>query len=295
MENNLFGQHKKNYKGGSMEPKPKVPYWVYWLAAMPLVLFSPSLPASGAETIVLDGSTGMLPLARALAKAYQQKSRDPELELGKGLGTGARLRALAEGKIQIALASHGIEPAEVQKGNLKVIQIAKGAIVFAVNGAAMSNLTEEQVCGVYSGKITDWQALGASQAPIVVMTRPPTEVDSEVIREKIGCFKNLKVSEDAQVMARGGDMAKGLSATANAIGMTSMTVVEQSKGRVKALTLNGVAPSAENVKSGRYFLTRDFYFVVKGEPTPSLRKFLDFVLSPEGDHVITANGAIPMR
>lgn len=251
--------------------------------------------APAAEKIILDGSSGMLPLASALAKAYQQKSSDPELELGKGLGTGERFRALAEGKIQIALASHGIEPAEVQKGNLKVMQIAKGAIVFAVNSAAMSNITEEQVCGVYSGKITDWQALGGSQAPIVVMTRPPTEVDSEVIREKIGCFRNLRVSENAQVMARGGDMAKGLGETANAIGMTSMTVVEQSKGRVKALTLNGVAPSAENVKSGRYFLTRDFYFVVKGEPTAPVKNFLDFVVSSEGDRVITANGAIPIR
>jgi phosphate transport system substrate-binding protein len=103
------------------------------------------------------------------------------------------------------------------------------------------------------------------------------------------------VSENAQVMARGGDMAKGLAETSGAIGMTSMTVVEQSKGRVKALMLNGVAPSAENVKSGRYFLTRDFYFVVRSEPTLSVKKFLDFVLSSEGDQVITANGAIPMR
>lgn len=250
---------------------------------------------SAAEKIILDGSSGMLPLAAALAKAYQEKSRDPELELGKGLGTGARLRAVAEGKIQIALASHGIEPAEIQKGNLKVIQIAKGGIVFAVNAAAMSSISEEQICGVYSGKITDWQALGVSQAAIVVMTRPATEVDSEVIREKIGCFKNLKVTENAQVMERAGDMAKGLLATVNAIGMTSMTVVEQSKGKLKALALNGVAPSAENVKGGRYLLSRDFYFVVKGEPTPSVRKFLDFVLSPDGDRVITANGAIPMR
>jgi phosphate transport system substrate-binding protein len=250
---------------------------------------------SAAEKVVLDGSSGMLPLAAALAKAHQQKFPGAELELGKGLGTGARLRALAEGKIQVALASHGIDPAAVQKENLKVMQIAKGAIVFAVNGASLSNITEEQVCGIYSGKITDWGSLGVSQSPIIVMTRPPAEVDSEVIREKIGCFKNLKVIDNAQVMARGGDMAKGLSETANAIGMTSMTVVEQSKGKVKALTLNGIAPSPENVKSGRYFLTRDFYFVVKGEPTPSLRKFLDFVLSFEGDRVITGNGAIPMR
>ncbi len=260
-----------------------------------LLLACRSRISSAADKFILDGSTGMLPLAAALAKAYQEKSSDPEFEFGKGLGTGARLRALADGKIHIALASHGIEPAEIQKGNLQVIQIAKGAIVFAVNGVAMTNMTEEQICGVYSGRIVDWQSLGAAPASIVVMTRPPTEVDSEVIREKLGCFKNLKEIDNAQVMARGGDMAKGLATTANAIGMTTMTVVEQSKGTVKALTLNGIAPSAENVKSGRYFLTRDFYLVIKGEPVPSLKKFLDFVHSPEGDRVIRANGAIPMR
>lgn len=252
--------------------------------------------ASGAEKIILDGSSGMLPLAAALGKAFQQKSPDPELEMGKGLGTGARLRALAEGKIQIALASHGIEPAEIQKGNLKVIQVAKGAIVFAVNSSVpVANITEELVCNIYGGKVRSWQALGAPDAPIVVMTRPPTEVDPEVIREKIGCFKELKVVDTAKVMARGGDMAKGLTETANAIGMTSMTVVEQSRGKVKALTLNGIAPTSDNVKSGRYLLSREFYFVIKGEPTPSLKKLLDFVLSAEGDRVITANGAIPMR
>jgi phosphate transport system substrate-binding protein len=270
---------------------------MFWRIVFILIfLFSSQVEfASAAEKILLDGSSGMLPLASALAKAYQQKFSDPELILGKGLGTGDRLRALAEGKIQIALASHGIEPAQVQKENLKVIPIAKGAIVFGVNSAPLSNMTEEQVCAVYSGKITDWQALGASQAPIIVMTRPPTEVDSEVIREKISCFKNLQISEDVRVMARGGDMAKGLAETSGAIGITSMTVVEQSKGGVKALRLNGVAPSAENVKRGNYFLTRDFYFVIREKPTPSLRKFLDFVLSPEGDQIITANGAIPLR
>jgi phosphate transport system substrate-binding protein len=90
-------------------------------------------------------------------------------------------------------------------------------------------------------------------------------------------------------------MAKALAETPHALGMTSMTVVEQSVGKVKALTLNGTAPTAENVKSGRYFLTRDFLFVIKGEPTGSVKKFLDFVLSPEGDRVIQANGAVPLR
>ncbi|MGH8056257.1 MAG: phosphate ABC transporter substrate-binding protein [Candidatus Entotheonellia bacterium] len=254
------------------------------------------LPAQGGEKLVLDGSSGMLPLARALATAYQQQSSDPRVEIGKGLGTGARLQALAEGKIQIALASHGIKPEDVQKGDLKILEVAKGAIVFAVNASVLiTNITEAQVCDIYSGKVQSWQALGGSASPIAVLTRPPTEVDPEVIRAKVGCFQELKEVETAKVMARGGDMAKGLAETPHAIGMTSMTVVEQSAGQVKALTLNGVVSTAENVKNGRYFLTRDFLFVIKGEPTPSIKKFLDFVLSPDGDRVILANGAVPLR
>lgn len=254
------------------------------------------LPAWSEEEIVLDGSSGMLSLVKVLATAYQQKSSSPQVAIGKGLGTGARLQALAENKIQIALASHGIQPEDVQKGNLKVIEVAKGAIVFAVNASvSVTNITEAQVCDIYSGKVQNWQSLGGPDSAIVVLTRPPTEVDPEVIRAKIGCFKALKEVETAKVMARGPDMAKGLVDTPHAIGMTSMTVVEQSGGKVKALTVNSIAPTAENVKSGRYFLTRDFLFVTKGEPTLPIKKFLDFVLSPEGDRVILANGAVPLR
>lgn len=261
-----------------------------------LLLLLGTAPALSQEKIALDGSSGMLPLARALATAYQQKSPSPEVEIGKGLGTGARLEALAGNKIQIALASHGIKPEDIQKGNLRVIEVAKGAIVFAINGSVpMTDITEAQVCDIYSGKVQNWQAFGGPNVPIVVLTRPPTEVDPEVIRAKIRCFAQLKEVETAKVMARGGDMATGLADTLNAIGMTSMTVVEQSAGKVKPLTINGVAPTPENVKNGRYFLTRDFLFVTKDKPTADIKKFLDFVLSSEGDRVILANGAVPLR
>jgi phosphate transport system substrate-binding protein len=88
-------------------------------------------------------------------------------------------------------------------------------------------------------------------------------------------------------------MAKGLVETPYAIGMASMTVVEQSGAKVKALTLTGVARTSAKLKSGRYFLTCDFLFVVKGEP--SIKKVLDFVVSPGGDRVMVANGAVPLR
>jgi len=143
--------------------------------------------------------------------------------------------------------------------------------------------------------VKNWQATGGPDQSFAVLTRPPTEVDPEVIRAKIACFKNLKEAETAKVMAKGGDMAKGLAQTPYAIGMTSMTVVEQSGGKVRALRLNGIEASHDNVRNGRYHLTRDFLFVIKAEPAPGVKKFLEFVQSPDGDKLIIANGAIPLK
>jgi len=114
----------------------------------------------------------------------------------------------------------------VRKNRLRVIEIAKGAIVFAVNQTVpLSNLTDTQMCDIYGGRITTWRQLGGPDSPIAVHTRPPTEVDPEVILEKVACFRDLKAAEAVRVMPRGGDMAHALAETAHAIGMTSMTVV----------------------------------------------------------------------
>lgn len=277
-------------------PKPRLSLLPRLRAAAMMLVAMCSLPCWSQQKVVLDGSTGMIPLAQALATAYQQVSADPRIEVGPGLGTGARLKALADGTIDVALASHGIKPEDLAKDNLRAVEIAKGAIVFAVSAALpLTEITEAQLCDLYSGKIGNWKALNGPDAAVVVLTRPPTEVDPEVIRAKIGCFKDLKEVGSARVMARGGDMAKGLAETNDAIGMTSMTVVEQSGGKLKALALNGVAPGADNVKAGRYALTRDFFFVVKAPPAPPVAKFLAYVLGPDGDRVILANGAIPLR
>lgn len=261
-----------------------------------LLLSAASLHASSQDKIVLDGSTGMIPLARALAAAYQQQSREPQIEIGQGLGTGARLKALTDGKIHIAMASHGIAGEDLRQNGLQAVDVAKGAIVFAVNASVpLTNVSQSQACDLFAGKLADWAALNAPGAPVAVLTRPATEVDPEIIRAKLPCFKDLKEVSSARVMARSGDMAKGMAETPNAIGMTSMAVVEQSGGRIRALALDGVEPSAGNVKTGHYHLTRDFLFVTHMEPSPAVRNFMAFVISAAGDKVILESGAIPLR
>lgn len=270
-----------------------------WLRTGALVfstLFA--LGAQGQETarIAMDGSTGVIPLAAALVEAFQERQPGTAIEMGTGLNPEARLKALAAGKIDIALASHGLNLEDVARQEMIVHEIARTAVVFAVNASVpVTNLTDQEICDIYAGKTSSWQALGAAALEIKPLTRPDSEVDAEVVRAGIPCLTDLQMPAAVRIMPKTGDMAKALSETAGAIGMTSLTVVEQSRGKIRALSLNGIAPTPENVVRGTYPLFRKSFLVTRSTPPPAVAQFLGFVRDPAGGAVIRANGAIPVR
>lgn len=248
-----------------------------------------------ADRITIDGSTGVTPLVAALAKAYREQNPGATIEIGKGLGTKARIKALAEGSIDIAMASHGLIVEDIVKQGMAVQEFAKVAVVFGVNATVpVKALADRQICDLYSRRLVHWKDVGGPDLPVVPMTRPDTEVDAEVVRAQVGCLKALQMPEGVQTMAKSGDMARGLTGTAGAVGMTTMTVVKQSQSKIRPIWLNGVEPSPENVRSGAYALTRDSFLVTKSSPAPAVARFLAFVSSPEGKRVISANGAVPL-
>ncbi len=260
-----------------------------------LTLVGP-LSAPTNEKIVIDGSTGVMPLVAVLVKAYRERNPSVVVEIGTGMGTKARLQALDEGKINIALASHGLAPEELNRRGMVAREIAKVAVVFGVNaGVPVTNVSDAQICNVYAGRTTSWKDLGGPDIAIAALTRPDSEVDAEVVREKLTCLKELKMPADVKVMKRSSDMAKELAATAGALGMTTTTIVEQSGGRIKALSLNGIVPSAENVERKTYTLTRDSFLVTKVTPPPAVSEFVEFVRSPAGAAIVAANGAVPVK
>jgi phosphate transport system substrate-binding protein len=257
-----------------------------------LTLVAP-IPAPTSEKVVVDGSTGVMPLVAALAKAYQERYPGAMVEMGNGMGTKARLQALEEGKIDIALASHGLSVEDLIRRGMAVHEIAKVAVVFGVNAKVpVTNVTDSQICDVYAGRVTNWKELGGPDMAISPRTRPDSEVDTEVVRGEIACLKDLKMAQGVKVMPRSGDMAQELAVSVGAIGMTTTTVVEQSRGQIRALSLNGVIPSAENVGRKVYVLTRDSFLVTKGAAAPAVARFVEFIRSSAGTAVIVANGAV---
>jgi phosphate transport system substrate-binding protein len=248
------------------------------------------------QRIAIDGSTGVMPLAAALAKAFEERNPATKVEMGTGLGTKARIAALSEGRINIALASHGLDLAELARQGLVAHEIARVPVVFGVNaGVPITNLSERQICDIYSGETRTWKSLGGPDLPIAARTRPDSEVDAEVARTSIGCLKAIAMPEGVKVMAKGGDMARELAATHGSIGMTTMTVVEQSQGRIRALSLDGIAPTPEEIDRKAYRLVRQSFLVVRNPPPPEVARFVEFARGSAGATVIFANGAIPVR
>ncbi len=261
-----------------------------------LALLALGVQGQAAERFVIDGSTGVMPLAAALVKAFRERNPGVTIEMGQGLGTGARIQALAEGRIDIALASHGLNLDDITRQGMSAHEIARTAVVFAVNASVpVVNLTDQEICDIYAGKTSSWKTLGGAERDIEPRTRPDSEVDAEVMRANIRCLTDLQMPANVKVMPKTGDMAKELAETAGAIGMTTMTVVEQSRGKIRALSINGIAPSPENVERAAYPLVRKSFLVTRATPPPPVAQFLQFVHGLAGEKVIRANGAIPVR
>lgn len=250
---------------------------------------------SAQQKITIDGSTGTAPLVEALGKAFSAK-RGIAIEVGKGLGTKARFEALSSGKIDIAMASHGLNVADVTKRGMTVYRIAMTPVLLGAHESVTAQgLTDAQICSIYEGKARNWKEFGGADLAVVPLVRPESEVDMEVVRDGIGCFKNLKLPDGIRSLARAGDMARALAETPGGVGMTSATFVAQGKGKIKALLLNGVAGDEANVAAGKYRLTRDAFLVTGKAPPEPVNAFIAFVRSPDGAAVIRANGAIPAK
>lgn len=246
--------------------------------------------------VLINGSNGVRPLVEALAEAFEVSHPNVPLSIEATMGSKERLEALASDSIDIAMASHGIDEEALKAQGFEVILFAQMPVVMAVHkDAGIGNLTSEQICDIYSGKIQNWSEIGGNDLPIQALSRPFEEVDTEVVVEHIPCFAEIELDSTVRFEERSGDMARALAATPGSIGMTTMTRVNQSEGAFQAIAIDAISPVIENIRAGRYPLLRKSYLVVKKVDSPWVDAFLSFILSEEGSRIIEENEAIPFR
>lgn len=242
-------------------------------------------------SISMVGSTSMEKLANALSEAFMEEY--PEVTVtAEFVGSGAGIEAVTNGTADIGNSSRSLKDEEKAAGVVENVVAIDGIAVCVDSANEVADLTKEQLTNIYNGTVTNWKEVGGADEPIIVIGR-------EAGSGTRGAFEELVDLKDAckyanELDSTGAVIAK-VASTPGAIGYASLDALDDS---VKALSLEGVEATAENIKAGNYFLSRPFVMATKGEISEQndlVQAWFDFVLGDEGQQVASEVGLITVK
>lgn len=247
-----------------------------------------------AESIVIKGSTTVLPVAQAALEAYMKANPGVNISLSGG-GSGEGIKALIDKSANIANSSREIKGNEVELAKSKGVNpvetiVAVDAIVPIVNPRnRVTNLTIDQLSQIYQGKITNWKEVGGDNLQIVVVSRDSSSGTFEAWSEMV--LHKAKVAPRAQMQASNGAIVQAVSKNRYAIGYIGLGYVNKA---VKPLTVNGVQATARTAISKEFPIARPLYMYTNGQPAGVTAKFIRFILSPAGQDLVAKAGYVPL-
>ena len=234
---------------------------------------------------IVAGSTSVQPYMEILAEEYMRIHPDKAIDI-QGGGSSAGITAAESETAQLGMSSRNLKEAEQ---HLWSVEIAKDGLAIIVNPRnPVHDLTIEQLRAIYAGDIISWSEFGGADARIHVITREEGSGTRSAFESLV--MGESRITPKAIVQNSNGAVRQLIADDPNAIGFISLGLVDST---VKALYLDGIKPSRENVINGSYSLYRPFLFVCNGEPTGLTKQFIDFVLSPEGQQILVHEGLIP--
>ena len=239
------------------------------------------------KEIIIAGSTSIEPFADKWAEVYMEKY--PYIVINvQGGGSSAGIQAAESGVADIGTSSRELKSEEK---DLNTIIVAYDGLAIIVNSTNMiSNLTFEQINQIFAGQIRNWKELGLKDKVITVVTREEGSGTRGAFQELV--MNKKRIFKGAIVEDSNGTVREIVANDPNAIGYISLGLVND---RVKALSLDGITATDENIISKRYSLVRPFLFVTKNTPTGEVKNFIDFVLSQEGQSLIKKEGLISVN
>ena len=240
-------------------------------------------------TVSTDGSTSMEKVIGALGESFMEANSGTTFTYNP-TGSGSGIQAVSEGRCDIGLSSRALKDDEKASG-LKETIVALDGIAIIVNPQnPVKDLSLEQIAKIYTGEITNWKDVGGEDAEIVLIGREAGSGTRDG-------FESITETKDAcqyrQELTSTGDVITTVSQNPNAIGYASLAAIKDS---VKALTVNGVAPTEATVKDGTYLVQRPFVLVTKegAALSDTAQKFFDFAISADAASIISAAGAVPV-
>ncbi|WNG59618.1 phosphate ABC transporter substrate-binding protein [Archangium gephyra] len=259
-------------------------------------------PVPGLQgSVTVKGSDTMVLLGQRWAERFMKMHPEAKIQVTGG-GSGTGLAALINGTTDIAMSSRPIKDAERQQAHQRSpsgpveLPVAVDGITFYVHESnPVEALTLEQLKTIYLGDTTRWKDVGGNDAPIVVYSRENSSGTYVFVKDAV------LGGEDFTPRAL---TLPGTAAVVNAVGLERNGIgyggAAYAKG-IKELKVKkdaaseAIAPSPENIQNGTYPLSRRLYFYLPRQATGTTRAFLDYVLSPEGQELVTTVGYFPVK
>jgi phosphate transport system substrate-binding protein len=241
---------------------------------------------SSDRSMSLLGSTSIQPFAEVLAEHYGKQNPGQMVEV-QGGGSTAGLQATANGLADIGMCSRTLTPEETLK--FTPILVARDGLAIVVNRKnPVADISLEKLRALFSGRITNWKEIGGHDGPV----RPITREEGSGTREsfvKLVMGKE-RISRRALTQESNGAVKELVKGDAAAVGYMSLGLVGD---ELSVLSVEGATPTAENVFAGRYTLARPLLFVTKqAGASPAAQRFIDYVLSPEGQTLLEKEGLV---
>jgi phosphate transport system substrate-binding protein len=242
--------------------------------------------------IVMDGSTTVGPIAKAFA-AYYTKTTGVQVTVSEsGSGNGAKslinktcdianMSRSMKDKEEAAARSNGVNPVEH-------IVALDGLAVVVHPSNRVNALTKDQIRGIYMGKYTNWSQVGGPNASIVMIQRESNSGTQDSFKELV-MGKENPISKKAETQSSNGAIKSRVASTPSAVGFIGLGFVDAT---VKAVMVNGVDPDERTVKNGTYPISRPLFMYTNGQPTGSIKQFIDLPKTPEGKRMISEIGFV---
>jgi len=251
-------------------------------------------PLWAQETIRIGGTGTGLGSITLLASAFQKKHPDIQFRILPSIGSSGAIKATAAYALDIGLNGRPLTKAEAGLG-LVVTQYARTPFVFAVRkDVPVAGLSTGELVKIYQGEMQTWP----NGEWVRVVLRPKSDADTLMARSispEMSVALDMALSREGMLMAATNQESNEMiDKTSGSIGFSTLTQIVTENHPVKALAINGVDPVVNNSANKQYPFMKTLSLLTKPAASPAVRRFIDFVRSPEGAEILRKTGNIPM-
>ena len=236
------------------------------------------------ETIQIGGSSETLEVIEAVAEAYEASGVEAEIEFLPPSQSSGGIEGVKGDVLDIGAVSRELSATDL--GDEQYIALVNTPLVIAVHETVtgIDDLTTADLQGIDDGTITNWQDLGGPDGEIVLLDVTEDENEKALLRDKV-LGADLQITDQAIVFPEDDELLGTAATTPYSIAALPLEE-EIETAPITVLSLDGVAPTPDNVSAGAYSMVMSLGIVVAFPPPPAVQVFLDFMLSPEGQEIL---------